>query len=47
MRRDTLDLVKKAVGEKRQAHVLVNNSSEGNAPLTIQALRNVVQAAET
>lgn len=46
MRRETLDLVKKAVGEKRQAYVLVNNRSEGNAPLTIQALRNALQAAE-
>ncbi|UVT18302.1 MAG: DUF72 domain-containing protein (plasmid) [Nitrospira sp.] len=35
MRRDTVELVKKAVGEKRKAYVLVNNRSEGNAPLTI------------
>ena len=47
MRRDTMELVKKAVGEKRQAYVLVNNRSEGNAPMTIQALRKVVRAAET
>jgi len=47
MRRDTVDLVKKAVGEKRKAYVLVNNRSEGNAPLTIQALRDALQAAET
>ncbi|SLM48068.1 conserved protein of unknown function [Nitrospira japonica] len=47
MRRDTVELVKKAVGEKRTAYVLVNNRSEGNAPLTIQALRNALQAAET
>ena len=47
MRRDTVDLVKKAVGENRKAYVLVNNGSEGNAPMTIQALRNAVQAAET
>lgn len=33
------DLVKKAMEEKRQAYVIVNNRSEGNAPLTIQALR--------
>ena len=43
MRRDTVELVKKAVGEKRKAYVLVNNRSEGNAPLTIQALRNALQ----
>jgi uncharacterized protein YecE (DUF72 family) len=38
MRRDTVDLVRKAVGENRRAYVLVNNRAEGNAPLTIQAL---------
>lgn len=38
MRRDTVELVKKVVGEKRKAYVLVNNCSEGNAPLTIQVL---------
>ena len=31
MRRDTMDLVKKAVSEGRRAYVLVNNRSEGNA----------------
>jgi hypothetical protein len=46
MRRDTVDLVKKAVGEQRKAYVLVNNRSEGNAPLTIQALRKALQAAD-
>ena len=38
MRRDTVDLARKAVAEGRRAYVLVNNRSEGNAPLTIQAL---------
>jgi len=47
MRRDTVELLKKAVREQRKAYVLVNNRSEGNAPLTIQALRNALQAAET
>ncbi|MBS0160755.1 MAG: DUF72 domain-containing protein [Nitrospira sp.] len=46
MRRDTVDLVRKAVGENRRAFVLVNNRSEGNAPLTIQALQNTLQTAE-
>ncbi|MBX3301049.1 MAG: DUF72 domain-containing protein [Nitrospira sp.] len=46
MGRDTVELVKKALEEKRQAYLLVNRS-EGNAPLTIQALRNALQAAET
>lgn len=45
MRRDTVELVKKAVGEKRKAYVLVNNRSEGNAPLTIQALQNALRDA--
>ena len=38
MRKDTVDLITQAVGDNRQAYVLVNNRSEGNAPLTIQAL---------
>jgi hypothetical protein len=40
MRRDIAELVKKAVAENRQAYVLVNNRSEGNAPLTVQANRD-------
>lgn len=38
MREETVTLIKQAVAEKRKAYVLVNNRSEGNAPLTIQAL---------
>ncbi|OQW33523.1 MAG: hypothetical protein A4E19_03800 [Nitrospira sp. SG-bin1] len=38
MRKETITLIKQAVGENRQAYVLVNNRSEGNAPLTVQAL---------
>lgn len=38
MRRDTVHLVNQSIEEKRQAYVLVNNRSEGNAPLTVQAL---------
>jgi len=30
-------LVRKALAENRRAYVLVNNRSEGNAPLTVQA----------
>jgi uncharacterized protein YecE (DUF72 family) len=44
-RRDTIDLVKKAMGEKRRAYVIVNNRSEGNAPLTIQALKTALQVS--
>lgn len=43
MRRDTVDLVKKAIAEKRMAYVIVNNRSEGTAPLTIQALMVALQ----
>jgi uncharacterized protein YecE (DUF72 family) len=38
MRRETVHLVKEAIRDTRQAYVLVNNRSEGNAPLTIQAI---------
>ena len=38
MRKDTVYLVTQAVAEHRSTYVLVNNRSEGNAPLTIQAL---------
>jgi uncharacterized protein YecE (DUF72 family) len=38
----TVDLVKKAMGQKVRAYVLVNNRSEGNAPLTIQALTDLL-----
>ena len=46
MRRETAELVKKAVGGKRKAYVLVNNRSEGKAPLTIQALRDALHVAK-
>ena len=38
MRRDTVNLVNQSIEETRQAYVVVNNRSEGNAPLTVQAL---------
>jgi hypothetical protein len=38
MRRDTVELVRKAVAENRRPYVLVNNRAEGNAPLTVQGL---------
>jgi hypothetical protein len=38
MRRDTVELVRRAVTETRNAYVLVNNRAEGNAPLTVEAL---------
>ena len=42
MRRDTGELVRKAVAEKRRAYVLVNNRSEWNAPMTVQALSEML-----
>ena len=38
IRRETVDLARQAVSEGRHAYVLVNNRSEGNARLTVQAL---------
>jgi uncharacterized protein YecE (DUF72 family) len=38
MRRDTVELVKRAVTDNRNVYALVNNRAEGNAPLTIQGL---------
>ena len=42
MRKETVNLIKQAVGENRHTYVLVNNRSEGNAPLTIQALKEAL-----
>ena len=47
MRRDTVELVRKALAENRRAYVLVNNRSEGNAPLTIQALNDQLRDSPT
>lgn len=44
MRRDTVRLVRQAVAENRRAYVLVNNRSEGCAPLTVQALADTLQS---
>ncbi len=44
MRRDTVRLVQQATGVNRTTYVLVNNRAEGNAPLTIQALVERLQA---
>jgi len=38
MRKDTVQLIRDAVADERRAYVLVNNRAEGNAPLTVQAL---------
>ena len=43
MRRVTVQLARQAVSQGRQAYVLVNNRSEGNAPLTVQGLAEVLR----
>ncbi len=45
MRAETVELVKKAVGQKVRAYVLVNNRTEGNAPLTVQALVDLLNGS--
>lgn len=42
MRWETVELVRKAIAENRRAYVLVNNRSEGNAPLTGEGLRGAI-----
>jgi len=44
MRREMVELVKRAVTEGRRSYVLVNNRAEGNAPLTVQALTDLFRA---
>jgi uncharacterized protein YecE (DUF72 family) len=44
MRHETVHLARQAVSEGRRAYVLVNNRAEGNAPLTIQALTDLLRA---
>ena len=46
MRAQAVELVAAAVVQKIQAYVLVNNRGERNAPLTIQALVDVLQATQ-
>lgn len=43
MRREAVQLVLQAVGAGRYAYVLVNNRSEGNAPLTMQGLSEMLR----
>jgi len=43
MQRETVHMVRQAVSEGRRVYVLVNNRSEGNAPLTVQALADLLR----
>jgi hypothetical protein len=42
MRRDTVELARKAAAENRHAYVPVNNRAEGSAPLTVQGLSEML-----
>jgi hypothetical protein len=43
IRRETVELVRRAVTENRNVYALVNNRAEGNAPLTIQTLLDLLR----
>lgn len=43
MRKEAVVLIKDAIGHNRRAYVLVNNRLEGNAPLTVQALTDLLR----
>lgn len=45
MRKDTVALVKQAIADQRFPYV-INNRSEGNAPLTVQALRELLKSED-
>lgn len=44
MRSDTVQVVRQAIGAGRWAYVLVNNRAEGNAPLTVEALSEMLRS---
>jgi hypothetical protein len=39
---ETVQVVPQAVGADRRAYVLINNRAEGNAPLTVQGLVDIL-----
>jgi hypothetical protein len=43
MRLEKVQVVRQAVTEGRRAYVLVNNRSEGNAPLTVERLVGILR----
>jgi hypothetical protein len=43
MRRETVQLLRQAVYAGLRAYILVNNRSEGNAPLTVQAFSDLLR----
>jgi hypothetical protein len=44
MRRDSVELVRRAVTDNRSVYALANNRAEGNALLTIQGLVDQLRA---
>ena len=44
MRSRAVQLVQQPAGAGRRAYVLVNNRAEGNAPLTVQALTEMLNS---
>lgn len=47
MRREAVQVVRQAVSEGRHVYVLVNNRCEGNAPLTVQALTEMLHGSHS
>jgi uncharacterized protein YecE (DUF72 family) len=47
MRSERVDLVRQAVSRRIRAYVLVNNRTEGHAPLTVQGLVDLLEASGT
>ena len=46
MRRDTVDVLRRAAAAGQRAFLLVNNKAEGSSPLTIEALAKRLAAAD-
>jgi len=44
MRRETVEIIRQAVGAGRHAYVLVNNRAEGNAPVTVEGLSEMLRS---
>jgi hypothetical protein len=47
MRAKTVTIVREAMRQRVPAYVLVNNRTEGNAPLTVQGLVDALQSRKT
>lgn len=46
MRTETVELIRQAAAERRSIYVLANNRAEGNAPLTVQALVDLLRSTD-